>query len=111
MGRCIPNLDPVGVDHCVISLRWSPGLSDVIETGYQSAAAALDGAEHLGHLSGNWHVRAVDRTGDGEEWLFCLFPFNCVLIGVKTVRRAVEGGRAEGGPVWEWNKPYLEMVE
>lgn len=32
-----------------------------------------------------WIVQVI-----GEEWLFCLFPANCVLIGMKTVRRSVE---------------------
>lgn len=47
----------------------------------------------------------------GEEWLFCLFPFNCVLIGVKTVRRAVEEWQGpEEGRIREWNKPYLKWL-
>lgn len=29
----------------------------------------------------------------GEEWLFGLFPLNCILIGAKTVRRTVETWR------------------
>lgn len=32
-----------------------------------------------------WIIQVVS-----EEWLFCLFPANCVLIGMKTVRRSVE---------------------
>lgn len=47
----------------------------------------------------------------GEEWLFCLFPFNCVLIGGKTIRRAVEEWQgSEEGRIREWNKPYLKWL-
>lgn len=47
----------------------------------------------------------------GEEWLFCLFPFNCVLIGVKTIRRAVEEWQgSEESRIREWNKPYLKWL-
>ena len=47
----------------------------------------------------------------GEEWLFCLFQFNCVLIGVKTVRRAVEEWQGpEEGRIREGNKPYLKWL-
>lgn len=47
----------------------------------------------------------------GEEWLFCLFPFNCVLIGGKTIRRAVEEWQgSEESRIREWNKPYLKWL-
>lgn len=44
-----------------------------------------------------WIIQVVSR-----EWIFCIFPANCVLIGLKTVRRTVE--------VWQGNEENRTKV-
>lgn len=50
-----------------------------------------------------WIIQVI-----GKEWLYCLLPANCVLIGAKTIRRAVEEWRGQAENYSrEWKNPYL----